>query len=437
MPQYQHQWSLTIALAMVALVSPALGEPSAYHSLSLDRRATPESVTCFSHVRRRVLARNNRLKKNAEILRSLKAQSRQVGLLPNPVIEVEAANFPTNPSNNGTEITAALAQKVELGGKRSARVERSNAQVKVLKLQTALAKANLMATAWGHYIDAITANSLLNLSSQEVSIRERALQVISRKSDFGAALPLEVQKARVAVESAKLMQSQRQQSLQSANQMLASLWGGNANEVAFAETELLVDRPELELTPFSAGESLDLAHVRAKHQEAERNLELERVQAVPDITAMAGVRRFDATNDHSVVIGLSVPLAIFDRNQFAVEGAERLTEASRFETAETEVKIRADAQKLQNRLEQQLREREVLMSRILPVTKRILTAATKAYQRGRVSYLDFLDAQTTYLERRERLISVTASALHDQVAIQRLRGSVSKRIKQMEGTCNE
>ena len=152
---------------------------------------------------------------------------------------------------------------------------------------------------------------------------------------------------------------------------------------------------------------------------------------------MAGVRRFDATNDHSVVIGLSVPLAIFDRNQFAVEGAERLTEASRFETAETEVKIRADAQKLQNRLEQQLREREVLMSRILPVTKRILTAATKAYQRGRVSYLDFLDAQTTYLERRERLISVTASALHDQVAIQRLRGSVSKRIKQMEGTCNE
>ena len=106
MPQYQHQWSLTIALAMVALVSPALGEPSAYHSLSLDRRATPESVTCFSHVRRRVLARNNRLKKNAEILRSLKAQSRQVGLLPNPVIEVEAANFPTNPSNNGTEITA-------------------------------------------------------------------------------------------------------------------------------------------------------------------------------------------------------------------------------------------------------------------------------------------------------------------------------------------
>src|SRR3546814_16879005 len=50
-------------------------------------------------------------------------------------------------------------------------------------------------------------------------------------------------------------------------------------------------------------------------------LELERSQAIPDLTLSAGVRQFRETDDSAFLVGVSIPIPVFDRNRGAIERA--------------------------------------------------------------------------------------------------------------------
>ena len=428
---------LASGLALLAFVNAAQAQNSLPEDSPVSSEQSRAAIECFAQVKERVLAGNPQLKSQTATLRSLRALTQQAALLPNPVITFEAENFGGNRSEDDVEYTGGLSQLIETGGKRYARTSLATANARAYELRRDITMAEILANARIAYAEVIAAESRLTLSEKEVAIRREAKRLISRKSSHGGALRLEVEKAEVSLQTADVARDQREQEVTVAKRALASLWGSDQTDLTFTTGELKLHEPETELLLMDAGDSPDVAIATANRNAAEKSVDLQRAMAIPDVTVSAGYRRFDATDDHAFVAAVSIPLPLFDRNQFAADGAEERLKASQFDASHARVTVSVQLETLRDRLLLLLRERKLLEGSLLPQTEKVLESATDAYGLGRITYLDYLDAQTTYLERRERLVTVTLAAIRKQVEIQRLSGTLLERITQMDqGECH-
>ena len=422
---------------MLIFVNATKAENPSSENNPVSTDQTTSAISCFSQLIERVLAGNPKLKREAAMLRSLRAETRQAALLPNPVIIFEAENFGGSRSDDDVEYTGGISQLIETAGKRGARTSLAKANAEVFEVRRDIVTAKILATARVAYAEVIAAKTRLALSEREVAIRRKARRLISRKSSHGGALRLEVERADVSLQTAEVIRDRRVQELQIAKRNFASLWGSERSDLTYVGHELRLDNPEVELAVADTRESPDVTYAIAQREAATKSANLQRALAVPDMTVSAGYRRFDSTDDHAFVADVSIPLPLFDRNQFAANGADEKLKASQFDVLKTRLTVGTELRSRRDRLHLLVGERKLLQESVLPQTERVLNSATDAYRLGRISYLDYLDAQTTYLERRERLVTVTLSAIRNQVEIQRLTGTLLQRITQMDqGECH-
>lgn len=437
MKQYPKFGVLASAVLILTFVKAAQAQTHSPIGSSDSSDKSRAAIMCFSQIKDRVLEGNAQLKSDSAMLRSLDAQTRQAALPPNPVIIFEAENFGGDGSDNDVEYTGKISQLIETGAKRRHRTSLAKATTEAFGIRRDIATVELLANARVAYAEVIAAKSRLSLSEEEVAIRRKAQRLIARKSSHGGALRLEVERAKVSVQNAEIVHDQRMQELQVAKRTLSSLWGSDHSDMTFTNDELRIHAPEAELLATDTQPIPDVAYAKAMLETAMKYGELQRALAVPDVTISAGYRRFDATDNHAFVADVSMPLPLFDRNQFAAQGAEEQLRASQFDLANTRITVNAELESRRDQLRLLLRERKLLQRSVLPRTKRVLASATDAYRLGRISYLDYVDAQTTYLDRRERHVTVTLSAIRNQVEIQRLSGTLVERISQMDqGECN-
>ncbi len=422
---------------MLTFINATQAQNPSSEKSPVSTKQSATTISCFSHVKERVLSGNPKLKSQSATLRSLHAQTQHAALLPNPVITFEAENFGGSRSEDDLEYTGGLSQLIETAGKRQARTSLAKANAEAFEVRRDIVTAEILANARVAYAQVIAAKTRLALSEKEVAIRRKARRLISRKSSHGGALKLEVERADVSLQTAEVVRDRRVQELKVAKRTLASMWGSDTSDWTFATHELRLHDPETEVSVTETENSPDVAYATAQREAAEMSADLQRALAVPDVTVSAGYRRFDATNDHALVADVSIPLPLFDRNQFAAVGADERLMASQFDVLNTRLAVNTELKTRRDRLRLLLRERKLLQHSVLPQTERVLNSATDAYRLGRISYLDYLDAQTTYLERRERLVTVTLSAIRNQVEVQRLTGTLLQRINQMDqGECH-
>src|SRR3546814_2522558 len=84
---------------------------------------------------------------------------------------------------------------------------------------------------------------------------------------------------------------------------------------------------------------------QAEREAAERRLTAEQKRAIPDVTAIVGVRRLDYENATALTAGVSIPLNIFDRNRgnIATSQAEAQAAAARLAMARNDAIAEARA----------------------------------------------------------------------------------------------
>ena len=395
-------------------------------------------IACFSQIKNRVLAENPHLKSQSAVLRSLRAQSQQAALLPNPVLSFESENLAANSSDIETEYTGGISQLIETGGKRQARTSLAKAIANSFAIRRDITKLEILEKARTGYAEVIAAKTRLALSEREVEIRRQFQRLISKKSSHGGALRLEVDKADVSLQTAKIVLERRKQELRVAKRNLGSLWGTKQLHLTFTEDELMLIDPEAELASAASRETPDTMLAKAEREAAEKATEVQRAMVVPNVTVSAGYRRFDSTDDHAFVANVSVPLPLFNRNQFGVDQVKEQLSASEFDISNTQIAVEVELENLRDQLRLLLRERRLLQQKVLPQTEQVLRSATNAYRIGRISFLDYFDSQTSFLEHRERLVAVTLSAIRNQVKIQRLNGTLVEKLNQLDkGECDE
>jgi cobalt-zinc-cadmium efflux system outer membrane protein len=141
--------------------------------------------------------------------------------------------------------------------------------------------------------------------------------------------------------------------------------------------------------------------VSAQRQQVAR---LERARRIPDLTVLAGVRRFSDLDGSAFLLGASLSLPLFDRNGGAIREADarlaKFAEQRRAAATATTLAL-AEAHRA---LEAAYHAATVTRDSVLPGAEEALAAVGEGYRLGKFGYLDVLDVQRTLNEARSRYL---------------------------------
>lgn len=143
---------------------------------------------------------------------------------------------------------------------------------------------------------------------------------------------------------------------------------------------------------------------------------------MPDITLSLGVKRPNELQRNQILLGISVPLPVFDRNQGNVLEAVQREEKARDELAAVNTKITTEVMQARERLATARDQLDVLVRTILPGAKSAYDAARVGFENGKFSFLDVLDAQRTYFASKSQYIRTVSEAHRADADIDRILG---------------
>ena len=248
----------------------------------------------------------------------------------------------------------------------------------------------------------------------------------------GKVSPLEETKARVAEAGTRVELLQAEGTLRSARQLLSALWGNPSPR--FTQVDGAVDALPAVASAQDVASRLGAAPVvRQARLEVERRRalsELEQAKRIPDVTVSLGAKRVPASDGETggsrrnqVVVGLSVPLPIFDTNRGNVAEALSREEKARDDLAAAELQLGADVAQASERLRSARATAQTLQHDALPGAETAYRAATKGFELGKFGFLDGLDAQRTLFQVRAQYLLALADAHRAAGDLDRLLGN--------------
>ncbi|WP_156905608.1 TolC family protein [Pseudomonas vranovensis] len=401
---------MLLVLVLLALPSLALASPQ-------------DNVMTLDYALQTAQANNPELAAARWEIDIAEGQRRQAGVLPNPEVGWEMED-----TRNGSQTTTvSVSQLFELGGKRGARLNVAGRDAELAALELERQRNVLRAEVIGAFQAAVQAQEGLQLAEQSLQLSERGLQVVQGRVKAGSASPVEATRAQVQVSEIRLEKARAEQTLTVAYQQLATVTG--APMARFSRVEGLDDNDavvpgrnqlleRLEHTP-------DLRLARLQIDQREAALDLARTQRIPDLTVSVGSQYSETDRERINVVGVSVPIPLFDRNQGNVLSAARRADQARDQRNGAELRLRSEV--IQALAQWGTAEQEVQSfdRSILPSAQQALDAATRGFERGKFAFLDVLDAQRTLVAARLQYLQAQAQRSDARVRLERIYGDLS------------
>jgi len=348
----------------------------------------------------------------------------QARVIPNPEVAVLVED--TRQATRTT--TAQMNLPVELGGKRAARIGAAQRGRELAQAQLRATESDLRASVIGAFFNVLVAQERVRLAASSAGIAARGASVAARRVAAGKISPVEETKAGVELANAELERAEADAALVGARHALSTLWGNPSPRFAEADGSLdtlsaLPARPDAAL--LRDGLDAAPAAVASQRELARRQAEInvQRSQQYPDVTLSVGAKRENAGDrGYYPVLGVAIPLPLFDRNQGNLYTAIRQADKAADEYRATRLRLDHDLQQATSQLAVSRSSAQALRDTVLPAAQHAYQAATQGFEAGKFSYLEVLDAQRTLFQVRIRYLGVVASAWQAATTIDRILG---------------
>lgn len=336
----------------------------------------------------------------------------------------EAAFTTEDVRRDRATMTAQLNIPLELGGKRAARTRAAEATRDTTAQDAAVLRAELRADVTRAFFDLLIAQERLSLAQASDRLAAEAKSAAARRVQAGKVSPVEQTKASVARASAAIELRDTRAELQVAQRALAAFWGGapmmpqadgSAETLPIVPPEALAHPGALEATPRAVRARLEIDRRQALAN-------VERSKRVPDVTLTVGAKRDSAANNNMAVIGIAVPLPLFDRNQGSLLEAQRLADKAFEDYRALQLEQGAALAQEVARLEAARTTVQSLRTDVLPGAQRAYDAARIGFDAGKFGFLDVLDAQRTLFQARAQYLAALSRAHQAAAGIDRILG---------------
>lgn len=330
------------------------------------------------------------------------ARIRQAGFRSNPELSLEVENFLGSGELSGfqgTETTVAVNQRLDLGGRRQARVAAARADLLVERLRLSIAMADLARSVREQFATAVTARERLRIATENEDIARELARVAGILVQEGRDPPLRAVRARsAAAQAAAELEAARAAELASRG-TLASLFG-----VAEPPESVVGSLLDLGARGFDPEQSLEVRLAEAERLRAEAEVGREVAGARLDPAVGLGVRHVRETGDIGLVGGVSLPLPVFDRNQGNIAASRANVRAAEANLSNARVSARVRARNAAINVEAAAARVEALELAAVPEAAEALRLAQLSYREGRATLLELLDAQNAYRSAQTALV---------------------------------
>lgn len=379
-------------------LAPALAqasEPGAIRSTP----AGPQHPLTLEEALRLTLSNNLVLQAKERELSAVQSNEVTAGLIPNPTLSPGVSNAFT-PNLGPPQYQVTIAQPIELSGKRQRRIESAQAGSRI----TGYDLEDLRRVLTFQVKQLFTAILVAKASAEQTQLNLKTLDDVERlqrlrteKGDLSELDLLRIQQQRFQFESDT---ADAQQSLRLARVNLRQTIGQDLVPEEFDVTGKFAlkevhARPE-DLYRLAEEHRADLKSAQAAVEKARADNRLAQAYAVPNIAPTVGMCWADNNSCYGWVLGFSMDLPLFNRNQGEIQrtarDAERVGALTNFTLSQT----RADVDAALSQLESARIKLVALRDVYLPKATEIRSRVELAYRRGAASLLDFLDSERTH-----------------------------------------
>lgn len=346
------------------------------------------------------------------------AQRLDATLRPNPAFSFEAANYPLGGSApqpsflNNQELTFRLDQEIETAGRRRLRMQVAEAGIAAAQALVDDERRRVELDVRRAYFGVVLAKADLEVSRAALSEIDKVIELNRARYEQGEISGAEVR--RIQVERLKFVDDTfaAQLALRNASSTLLALLNAPDLGVELDVTETLASTDPAVAIPAPGGGTAmtqldsrslraqaladrpDLRAARTAVERAETETRLQRALRTPNVTVGGGYVRDFGTN--ALVVGVTVPLPLTNRNQGGIARAEAARRRAEHLATATASLVRLDVQRAFN-------EAEVSRQRVGYIEREYLTPSREsrdivlaAYRLGTADLIDFLDAQRAY-----------------------------------------
>ena len=348
----------------------------------------------------------------------------QAGLMPNPVASWDAEDT----RRNTRTTTIKLSQTLELGGKRGARIDLATRAQDAAALTLEQRRNDLRADVIDSYYGALRAQERLDLAQRSVALAERGLVVANGRVKAGKSSPVEATRAQVQLSEIRLELNRAQIGLTDAYRRLAASTGSANPDFQAVATQRQSAPPLPPSAPLLARleQTTELRLAELYIQQSEASVGLEKAQRIPDLDVSIGSQYDAGVRERVNLVGVSMPIPLFNRNQGNVLAASRRADQARDLRNATELRLRTETRQALDLWQTANTEVRAFNQQILPAAQSAVDSATRGFEMGKFNFLDVLDAQRTLIAARTQYLTATAQATDAWVRIERIYGDLAR-----------
>ena len=368
-------------------------------------RAHAEAMLRIEAIRL-VVERNPQVEAARNAYEAAHARARQAGALPDPELEVEFEEVPELGSlGEYGERTIELSQRIELPLKWWHRLQAGRQHAEAARLAVfEMAKLDISLQAKQAYDQIALQKSLLQHAQQDFDLAQNILRQADIRFEAGDVPQLDVMRASVEVGRATNRLTAAKNDLSVAKTALNALLA-RPLQTPFAIADSLVYQPFAtdldQLTAAALKQRPDLAGTELQLKALQSQQAAATAAYWPDLNVGLGRQQRHGVHEENswqVRFGLELPLWAFSRQRG--ERAEAKAEVAKVAAERDAVLYQVLLETEQAYLDLKTAEEQVILfqDRILPEAKRAFEVAGRSYDEGKLTYLELLEAQRTYIE---------------------------------------
>ncbi len=354
-----------------------------------------------------------------------KANKLQAGAYNNPEIFFEAENILGSGVYNefdSAEYNAGISQEFELGRKRDARKQIALSQIDQAELKIDIIKQKIKREIHLAYAQILSEEEELELSYKQVSLAKDMLKSVSKRVKQAAESEIQQSKAEIMLSNAELKLKQNKNRLKYSKAKLARLMGIEKIDFSLDHSHFFEANKPKEVEHYTAkiGNISDIKQFEYIKAELAANLKYNEYESLPNPNVNIGYRNFSDSDDHAFIVGVSLPIPVFNKNEGGI--AKARAELSKADSSLSLLKLELEQQVLEQwqMLNSSYLEVEELKKSLIPSAEKAFNQASSNYERGKFSYLEVLDTQRTLSEVKEQYYQSLKNYHIAQANIERL-----------------
>lgn len=339
----------------------------------------------------------------------------------NPSLNVERAGFA---NDQDQELTIGLSQPLDVFGKKKASKKIANLANEQLGLKQRIYDEQLQIIVkylWSQVMLSEVESALL---MEQLKASEQSLEVAERRFRAGSISQVDVDRVRLThIDNIKLVQQAGLQ-LQIARKQLANLWGESESSNVIGH-DIASFWPQKTLEKVNANLMDNLVEKTQSYQvlEAKANIDLLKAQARPNPDVSVSMKQTKTPQnqtDNQLTVGLSVPLAIFNRNQYGIQIAQAKEQLIEKQKMFYQMQNKLEVQTLLSELGGLKEQFDLVSQKQIPLAVAVQKRTLTGFQVGKLNVMDVQQATAQLHDVRIQSVQILKSAWQKSIEAESL-----------------